>query len=291
MEELIADNDKPIRFYDFCKQKFEALPSNKSVKKAIENGFLRINGEQCGTGRYVVKGDLISLEISVTKTPKHYDYKLEVVYEDEDFAVINKPAGIPVSANYFKTIANMLPGNLKMSNLVDALAFPVPVHRLDVPTSGLLICAKTITANKAFNDLFKNKGITKTYQALVAGELNENEGVLSEAIDGKSAVTSFKVLKTCPSITHQKLSWVLLQPLTGRTHQLRIHLSGIGCPIIGDKEYGPWQKRHKGLFLSAVALEFPHPRNNAPIQIEIPCPSKFSSYFEREERRWNDVTV
>lgn len=286
---VIAQITEPQRMYDFCKGKFEALPSHKSVKKAIENGLLLLNNQQVGTGKFVQEGDIVTLTQIIVNKPQDYHFELHVVYEDDDIAIIEKPAGIPVSGNSFKTILNMLGGNLKPSPMVDVLPWPVPSHRLDVPTQGLLICAKTVTANKSLGEMFREKLIRKTYHALVAGKPSPSEGMIDDPIDGKAAISEYETLKTVPSLSHEQLSWVQLSPLTGRTHQLRIHMSGKGCPIIGDLEYGPWTKRHKGLFLAAVGISLNHPRTGEVLTITIPTPAKFETYLNREQERFEKM--
>lgn len=132
-----------IRLYDYCLNLFNQLPSRKSVKKAIDRGEIKVNGESSSTGYWMQGTEQISYQRTLKKGPKEYQLKLKVVFEDEYIAIIHKPAGIVVSGNQFKTILNALSFNLSASKEADALDWPLPVHRLDKATSGLLIVAKT----------------------------------------------------------------------------------------------------------------------------------------------------
>ena len=203
-------------------------------------------------------------------------------------ALIHKPAGIVVSGNQFHTVQNALLHNLKVSKAVDAFKLPRPVHRLDHATSGLLLIAKTTSANIALSQQFENKTIQKRYQAVVIGKLAADKGKIEQAIEGKIAVTKYEVKQISPSLKTQHLSLLDLYPLTGRTHQLRIHLANLGHPILGDKLYHGTHPllQGKGLFLCAVELSFEHPLNKKKMNFCMEAPNKFSYRMEQEKRRW-----
>lgn len=277
----------PTRLSNYCIDIFEYLPSKKSVKKAIKAGRFQVNNEVKNTGYFVQSGDIIELLESTKPIGEVLELKLEIVFEDEYLAVINKPAGLAVSGNFFKNVANALPFNLKKSSAVDALRKPLPVHRLDGLTSGLLLISKTKTSSIHLGQQFENQGITKQYQALAMGEIAKN-GIIDSPVDGKKSLTHFEVAKSIQSLQSGQLSLVNLFPKTGRTHQLRIHLASIGCPILGDALYG--KEGHilkgKGLFLSAVELTFIHPISKEKMNLKIDAPNKFLRRMELEERRW-----
>jgi RluA family pseudouridine synthase len=263
------------------------IPSTQGIKKAIKKGAIRVNDEVVGTGLWVEPNQKIELVDLENTPPKKYELALEVIFEDEYLAVINKPAGIVVSGNQYKTIQNALLFNLNPSQQKDALDWPLPVHRLDSPTSGLLLIAKTKQARIQLGQQFENKTIQKRYRAIAVGQIPES-GEWNVPIEGAKGLTTFKTLKTIPSLQNEWLSLVDLFPHTGRTHQLRIHLSEAGFPIVGDKIYGKKGNilKGKGLFLTAVELKFIHPVHQNEVCLKIDMPHKFDSLIEREVRRW-----
>lgn len=281
--EAIAD----IRLSDYLLEIFSSLPSKKGIKKAIKRGEVLVNGESSNTGYWVKPNDTIELLESSANPPKSYDLKLEVVFEDDYMAVINKPAGISVSGNQYRTIQNALMNNVRLSTQEDALRWVKPVHRLDNPTSGLLIVAKTAKALVRLGQQFENKEIQKTYVAIVNGKPPES-GTINFDIDGLSSLTDYELIKTVPSLKNEFVSLVKLFPKTGRTHQIRKHLSQLGFPIIGDKLYGEKENllNGKGLFLCSLELLLKHPLEGRELQIKTSIPYKFTSLLERENRRW-----
>ncbi|MEN7546287.1 RluA family pseudouridine synthase [Rapidithrix thailandica] len=275
----------PQRLSDYVQGLFERLPSHQGIKKAIKRGELLVDGQVSSTGHWVQAGQCIELVEREDRLGKIYELPLHVVYEDDALAVINKPGGLRISGNQFRTLENALRFNLKPSSAYDALLQPRPVHRLDSPTKGLVLIAKTTQALHYLSHQFARKTIHKQYKAIVAGKV-EGSGRIAQMIEGKEAITEYTALSHTPSLQHQWLTLVELSPLTGRTHQLRIHLSHLGHPIIGDSLYGPETMQHKGLFLCAVALHFTHPVTGEPLRISINPPEKFQSFPAREQRRW-----
>jgi len=277
-----------IRLYDYIGQYFKShIPSRKGLKKAISRGEILINEERASSGDWIKAYQVITLLDLELNPPKSFPMGLEIVFEDDYLAIINKPAGISVSGNQYRTIQNAVIDQINISTQTDALKWVRPVHRLDNPTSGLLIIAKTASALIALGNMFKEKSIEKTYEAVVIGAIREN-GVINTEIDEKSAVTHYEHIQHVKSLKNQTLTHVRLSPKTGRTHQLRIHLSSIGHAIMGDQQYGIEGQVYteKGLFLAAVRLSFIHPITNEPVDIKIPTPHKFTSLLEREKRRW-----
>lgn len=264
------------------------MPSLKSVKKAIKSDLLYLNNHKAATSNWIKEGDVIELYDKEEKLPKPYKIKLEVVYEDDYLAVINKPAGISVSGNQFRTIENALFNNLSISEVEGVLKRARPVHRLDNPTRGLLLVSKTINVHVKLGKLFEQKKIQKVYHAIVMGEIAE-KGNIEKDIDGLSAHTEYERVKIVPSIKSRKLSLVRLFPKTGRTHQLRIHLSSIGYPILGDQQYGiPGNiLLRDGLYLCATELTFEHPVLKKEMNLKIPIPNKFQKRMQYEKRLWS----
>ena len=284
---IVPDTITEIRLYDYVTGIFPTIPSRKGIKKAIKRGEILVNGDSSSTGYWVRANDIIELLESSTNPPKSYDLKLEVVFEDDYMAVINKPAGISVSGNQFRTIQNALMDNVKLSTQEDALRWVKPVHRLDNPTSGLLIIAKTAKALVRLGQQFENKEILKTYVAIVNGKLPES-GKIDFDIDGLSSQTDYELLKVVPSLRNEFVSLVKLFPKTGRTHQIRKHLSQLGFPIVGDKLHGDKEKllNGKGLFLCSLEILLKHPIEGVDLNIKTSVPYKFTSLLERENRRW-----
>ena len=284
---IVPPNTPQERLSEYARKIFLNIPSRKGIKKAILRNEILLNGKPVETGRWVQPGNQIDWVDLELKIPKILPLKLDVVFEDEYLAVINKPAGIIVSGNQFRTIENALLHNISKSVENDGLRKPRAVHRLDSPTSGLLLVAKTALAHLKLSEQFEAKTIFKKYQAIVIGDIEE-QGVLEKSIDGKTALTRFNKIKTVPSLKNKWLSLVDLFPQTGRTHQLRIHLSDFGFPILGDAMYGKEGLilKHKGLFLCAVELVFSHPKTGERVEVKINAPQKYETLLRREERRW-----
>ena len=186
-----------------------------------------------------------------------------------------------VSGNSFKTITNALEQNLKPSTDTDACK-PQPVHRLDYPTTGVLLVGKTNSSIRQLNKLFEDKIIQKQYYAVTIGKMG-SEGQIATPIDDKAALTEYKVYETLVSERFDFLNLVQLNPKTGRRHQLRKHLSSIGHPILGDRDYSPEALllKGKGLYLHAYRLEFVHPYTQKNMIFTAEFPKKFQQLFKR----------
>jgi RluA family pseudouridine synthase len=290
IESVIVSNIKPkTKFIDYAKENIHEIPSNKGIRKAIERGYLLLNNKKVRTDTWLNEGDRIDLYQSNLYSGKVFNLKLDVLFEDDYLAVINKPAGFPVSGNKFKTITNSLSYNLQETNKADRLPKIHPVHRLDSLTSGLLICSKTIGASVKLGNMLKNREIEKHYQALVLGK-TPNSGNIDFPIDMVDALSTFVKLDEIETIKFGTISLLKLSPKTGKTHQLRIHTAKSGFPILGDPIYPKdddfVRYKGKGLFLCATELKFNHPITGKILDIQIDPPSKFMKYIERERRRW-----
>jgi RluA family pseudouridine synthase len=238
------------------------------------------------SGHWVVGGDYIEIKPSILKPVRVFPLNLEVLYEDEFMALIKKPAGIAVSGNFHKTIQNALTHNISLSLESDALEIPRPVHRLDKMTAGLLIIAKTRRAQKSLGLQLEKKKLSKTYVAIVKGSLLHS-GEINSLVNDLNSQTFFKNIRTEKSASYQTLSLVELLPKTGRTHQLRIHMSDLGHPIVGDFLYDSHKVlKGKGLFLFASKIVFTHPISQESLSFEIPIPNKFIHLINREKKRW-----
>ncbi len=282
---IVQSISTPIRFQEYGIGIFEQIKTKSALKKAIKKGWITINGKKASTATYMSNGDIVIFYPEKTNTlHKKFEIKLEVLFEDEYLAVINKPAGVLVSGNSFKTITNALNDNIKKSFLKDSCT-PQPVHRLDFPTTGLLMIGKTKSSILALNTLFKDKRIQKTYYAITIGKMKSTPGTITTPIDGKNAESDYQVIKSTFSPRFENLNLVKLNPKTGRKHQLRKHLFEIGNPILGDKDYFNEGKllQGKGLYLHAQRLEFKHPFTGQEITIESNLPHKFDKIFQNKK--------
>ena len=276
------------RLSDYGKGIFKLLPSRKGFKKAILRGNILVDGEVASTGHWVLPGQEIALKNTSERSIKVLEKVVPVVYEDEHLAIINKPGGLMVSGNSFQTLVHALPFNLKESTEEDKLPIFYPVHRIDAPTCGLVMIAKTKRAQIKLGSMFEQKEIEKTYRAVVHGIPSPEKGKVDIPVDGKPSVSNYHCVRQSKSKRFGNLSVVDLRPLTGRTHQLRKHMQSLGHPILGDKLYGtPDNILHaKGLFLCASRLKFVHPLSNELLDISIDPPNKFDYYINREAKRY-----
>lgn len=282
---LVAHITHPTRLSEYLVGRFQRLPTKSSIKKALRKGLIKVNGQQQTSGYFVQTGDIVEYYPTPIIPKKILELKFPVLWEDDFLAIIHKPPGISVSGNQFYTIQNALSHNLTPSQQADAIR-PTPVHRLDNPTSGLLIIAKTQQAQISLGQQFEQKEITKQYHAIVIGKA-QKKGIIQRPIDEKYSLSTYELIQVVPSLKSQYLSLLRLSPKTGRTHQLRIHLASIGHPILGDKLYGQpgLILRQKGLFLVATGLQFKHPISHELLDFHLPIPYKFTKRLSNEQRR------
>lgn len=270
-----------IRLQEYGVGIFEALQTKSALKKAIKRKAILIDGEVAETSTWIKEGQLLELKTAQADIQKKvFNLKLNIVYEDEDLALTEKPSGFPTNGNYFKTIENALPGNLEISSKKDKLPYPQPVHRLDNPTSGLLLVAKTSSAKSMLSVSFENHSIQKTYIAIVYGRFDVKTGVFNSEIDEKISKTSYQVLDEIKTETSD-FSLLKLFPSTGRTHQIRIHLSESGHAILGDSIYGISEDKQNNLFLHALGLKFQHPKTKEEMRFETDIPKRFLKFIEQ----------
>ena len=265
-----------IRLQEYAFSVFINIPTRSALKKIIKKELLLIDGEPANTGQWIRTGQRIELLQLEMPAKKIFKLNFEVLFEDEFIAVVHKPAGFPTNGNYFRTIENALPHNLKKSEEPDALVFPEPVHRLDNPTSGILLVAKTLNARLKLHEDFSEKKIQKTYFALVHGLL-EKELHINTPIETKIADT-LVLPEYHLRMGDEDFSLVRAIPLTGRTHQIRIHLSNTGHQIVGETIYRSEDEiffKNKSLYLFAGEIKFKHPVNGEELSFKIPLPKRF----------------
>ena len=277
LETHIAKKQKePIRIQEYAVGIFKTTTTRSAVKKAIKKNLIFVNNSPTTTAKIIVGGEKITLFAPEERTTKPLKLKLSVIFEDNYLAVIEKPAGILVSGNTFKTIDNALEQNINKSNQPDAVK-PRPVHRLDYPTTGLLLIGKTSSSIQLLNQLFEHKKIKKIYHAITIGKMNSDGFILSN-VNRKEAKSSYKTIHTVKSDRFEFLNLVKLSPKTGRRHQLRVHLLSIGNPILGDQKYGIESLilKGKGLYLHASQLDFIHPFTKENLTLTSALPKKFN---------------
>lgn len=269
-----------MRLSDYGIGLFEVCMTKSALKKALKKGLIKVNGITAKTATVITGGEEIVLtKPEEPKPERQLIFPLDVLYEDDYLAVVRKPAGILVSGNGFKTIANALPQNLKQSPLPDATA-PQPVHRLDYATTGVLLIGKTSSSIRQLNGQFQEKQVNKVYYAVTIGKMGPL-GSICYSIDNKPAQTDFEVLDRVPSPRFGELNLVRLKPRTGRRHQIRKHLTRIGSPILGDKDYGKESLilNGKGLYLHSYSLRFEHPQSKEQLTIKSELPNRFGKIF------------
>ena len=291
-KELIVEMEQPKRIDAYISENTEY--SRTAVQRLIEENKITVNGKKEKSSYKVQNGDKIEIEEEPAKEIelKAQDIPLEILYEDNDIIVVNKPKGMvvhPANGNPDGTLVNAI-----MSICKDSLSGiggeirPGIVHRLDKNTSGAIIIAKNDKAHINLSEQLKNHEIKKTYIALVRGVVKENNATINMPIgrskkdrkkmdvdkNGKEAITHFKVLKRYKDCTLLEINIE-----TGRTHQIRVHLSHIGYPIIGDEVYSNGKNKWniEGQCLHAKSLDFMHPITGKQMHIEAELPE----YFER----------
>lgn len=275
----VSNLDESIRISDYAVGVFDRVPSKKGIKKALKKQLILLNERTAHSGDWLKNGDLITL---LPEPIIHAIFKctIDVIYEDDFIALVHKPPALLTSGNRLKTLQNSLSFNLKDSQEKGAFTVPKVLHRLDYETSGLLLVAKTHSSFQFLQEQFINRKITKTYLAICAGGLH-GEGCIDEPIDKKIAVTKYKVLQQKESLKYGTLTLVRLQPETGRTHQIRKHLSHIGCPILGDKLYGNKysSKYTRSHLLLASSLQFEDYVSRKMVSFELEMEERMAVFF------------
>jgi 23S rRNA pseudouridine1911/1915/1917 synthase len=294
---IVKDDDKNLRVDVFINKK-ENLISRTRIKNLILNRKLKLNNKTIeNPSKKILKGDFIELTIPEPKKAslKPFKYSLDIVYEDEDIIVLNKPAGIvmhPGAGNFDNTIVNALMNHDKnsLSNIGDELR-PGIVHRIDKNTSGLVVIAKNNLSHEHLSNQFSEHSIIRVYQLLIWGKVRPSKGRIETLITrssknrqmmevsnskGKKAITNYKTLETFENKNTPTLSLLECKLETGRTHQIRVHMNYLGNNIVGDDKYKKKFKKLKNIdpsletkiinlkrqFLHAKTLGFIHPRKN-----------------------------
>lgn len=278
--------------------------SRTAVKRLIEDGNIKVNNKEQKVSYKVQENDVVEVDIPEAKELdiKAQDIPVDVVYEDKDIIVVNKPKGLvvhPANGNWDGTLVNAIMAICKDSlSGIGGEIRPGIVHRLDKDTSGLLIIAKNDESHLNMSNQIKDREVKKIYYALVRGVVNEDEATINMPIarstkdrkkmavnkNGKEAITHFKVLER-----FSKYTLLEVKIDTGRTHQIRVHLSEIGYPVVGDEVYSNGKNDFgiKGQLLHAKSLTFKHPITGKEMHLEAELPNEFNNVLQ-ELRRENN---
>ena len=269
--------------------------SRSQANEAIKNGNILVNGKAVKAKYSVKEGDLVTYDLPEPEVLEYEaeDIPLDIVYEDDDVAVVNKPQGMvvhPSVGHTSGTLVNALMYHIHDLSSINGVVRPGIVHRIDKDTSGLLMIAKNDRAHQALAEELKDKKSLRKYLAIVHGNISNDRGVIEAPIGrsekdrkkqavtakGKPAVTHFKVLERSGNYTLVELTLE-----TGRTHQIRVHMAYIGHPVAGDPLYGPRKTlKGNGQFLHAQTLGFTHPTTGESLRFSVEPPAILQETLE-----------
>lgn len=290
----VADEDGGVRIDKYLTSVCEGL-SRSYLQKLLKSGQVLVGGQGVKASYAVQEGDLIELEVPEAVEPEILaePMDLDVLYEDEDIILINKPKGMvvhPAAGHYTHTLVNGLLDHCRgQLSGINGVMRPGIVHRIDMDTTGVIIACKNDLAHSCLAEQLKEHSITRRYQAIVHGVVKEDEGTVDAPIgrhpverkkmsinynNGREAVTHYKVLRRFRQYTH-----VECRLETGRTHQIRVHMASIHHPLLGDAVYGPARCPIPGLqgqTLHAGVLGIRHPRTGAYMEFTAPLPDYFA---------------
>lgn len=272
--------------------------SRAGVQKLIEDGLVKVNGKDIKKAGTKLKGnEIVEVKIPEEEVPelKPENIPIDIVYEDEYIAVINKISNMtvhPAQNIYTGTLVNALLYHFKsLSNINEDNIRPGIVHRLDKDTSGLIIIAKTNEAHEKLVEMFQSKNMKKTYIAICKGNFSQKSGRIENLIgrdpyerkrmavvetNGKPAITNYEVIDEV-----QDFSLMKVNIETGRTHQIRVHMKFLNHPILGDSTYGSPSKLAERQMLHAYMLEFIHPVTKESIKVKGKLPGDFENIIKK----------
>lgn len=295
MEEFffeVGNGEQNLRIDKYLAQK---LPdrSRSYIQKLIKDEQVTVHNQKIKSNYKVQSGDQLRVELPKLQEPDILpeDIPLDILYEDEDVLVINKPKGMvvhPSAGHYSQTVVNAVLFHCKgQLSGINGVLRPGIVHRIDMDTTGAIVICKNDKAHQILAEQLKEHSITRKYRALVCGNMKEDTGTIVGAIgrhpidrkkmainekNGKPAVTHYKVLERFGNYTY-----IECQLETGRTHQIRVHMASKGHPLLGDTLYGPTKCPFKlqGQCLHAMVLGFMHPSTGEYMEFEAPLPNYF----------------
>ena len=274
--------------------------SRSHIQKILKGGGVLVNGRPEKSSYRVAPGDQVELEVPEPEEPEILaeEMDLDILYEDRDIILINKPKGMvvhPAAGHYSGTLVNGLMAHCREDlSGINGVLRPGIVHRIDMDTTGVLIACKNDFAHTSIAQQLKVHSITRKYYAIVHGVIREEEGTVNAPIgrhptdrkkmsintkNGREAVTHYRVLQR-----FEKFTYVECQLETGRTHQIRVHMASIHHPLLGDTVYGPAKCPVNGLqgqTLHAGVLGFIHPRTGEYMEFSAPLPEYFQELLKK----------
>lgn len=299
--QFLAEQGEELRIDRYLSERCDTC-SRSYLQKLVKDGAVQVNGNPVKSNYKVARGDRITLDIPDAVEPDIIPeaLDLDILYEDEDIILINKPKGMvvhPAAGHYSGTLVNGLMHHCREDlSGINGVMRPGIVHRIDMDTTGVLIACKNDMAHNAIAEQLKEHSITRKYAAIVHGCVKEEEGTVHAPIgrhpvdrkkmsindrNGRDAITHYRVLERFSQFTY-----IECQLETGRTHQIRVHMASIGHPLLGDTVYGPAKCPFKlqGQTLHAGVLGIRHPRTGAYMEFAAPLPEYFEDLLKRLNR-------
>lgn len=298
-ESFVVENEEGVRLDRYLAEEYEEL-SRSRIQKLIKDGAVNVNAKPVKASYRLLLGDRVQITVPEVKEPDIVpeDIPLDILYEDQDVIVVNKPKNMvvhPAPGHYSGTLVNALMYHCKeqLSGINGDLR-PGIVHRIDMDTTGSLVVCKNDLAHQALSEQLKEHSMHREYVAVVHGNIKEDKGTVNAPIgrhptdrkkmsvhakNSRTAVTHFQVLERFGDYTYIKCRLE-----TGRTHQIRVHLASIGHPLLGDQVYGPKKCPFpylQGQTLHAKTLGFIHPRTKKYLETEAPLPEYFENLLDQ----------
>lgn len=287
-----------VRIDKFLSEACEGL-SRSYLQKLLKSELVEVDKRTVKNSYKLSAGERIEFEVPEAVEPEIQaeDIPLDIIYEDSDVILVNKPKGMvvhPAAGHYSQTLVNGLMYHCRDGlSGINGVLRPGIVHRIDMDTTGILIVCKNDFAHNAIADQLKVHSITRKYFAIVHGVIQENEGTVNAPVgrhpvdrkkmsinwkNGKEAVTHYRVLER-----FRQFTYIECQLETGRTHQIRVHMASIGHPLLGDRVYGPSKCPFKlqGQTLHAGVFGIVHPRTGKYMEFTAPLPEYFSALLDK----------